>query len=121
MKRTVSCCALLVLSVAGTAHAQSSTREALIARARSLELPTRYEPVPGEPILHHAAGYATIMCAGMFISGFDSAFVAENIGYFTAPYDVRRSFPSVRIDRGARSVAVTTPDGVVRLARQLGS
>jgi CubicO group peptidase (beta-lactamase class C family) len=122
MNRRLACSVLLALSVVGSAaYAQNPTRDALIARARSLELPTRYEPVPGEPILHHAAGYATIMCSGMFVSGLDSAFVAENIGYFTAPYDVRRSFPSVRIDRQARSVAVTTPDGTVRLARQLGS
>src|SRR5688572_10162888 len=121
MNRIVIPALLALSSVADLAHALSSRQEALIARARSLELPTRYEPVPGEPILHHAAGYATIMCSGMFISGFDSAFVAENIGYFTAPYDVRASFPRVAIDRRARSVAVTTPDGTVRLARQLGS
>jgi CubicO group peptidase (beta-lactamase class C family) len=122
MNRRLVCSALLSIYVGGTAaYAQSTTRDALIARARTLELPTRYEPVPGEPILHHAAGYATIMCSGMFISGFDSAFVAENIGYFTAPYDVRASFPKVTIDRRALSVAVTTPDGTVRLARQLGS
>ena len=32
MKRIVSCCAFLVLSIAAAAHAQSSTREALIAQ-----------------------------------------------------------------------------------------
>jgi CubicO group peptidase (beta-lactamase class C family) len=122
MNRRLLSSVLFAVATAGpAAYAQSPTRDELIARARALELPTPYEPVPGEPILHHAAGYATIMCSGMFISGFDSAFVAENIGYFTAPYDVRASFPTVTIDRRARSVAVTTPDGTVRLARQLGS
>ncbi|MEX2049241.1 MAG: serine hydrolase [Gemmatimonadota bacterium] len=120
-RRAAATTLLLFAAAAQGAESQGSGREALIARARALELDTPYEPVPGEPILHHAAGYATIMCSGMFISGLDSAFVAENVGYFTAPYDVRRSFPSVRIDRAARSVAVTTPDGTVRLARQLGS
>ena len=120
--RAATLVALLALFPFGNAAlAQNASREALIARGRSLELDTRYEPVPGAPILHHAAGYATVMCSGMFISGLDSAFVAENVGYFTAPYAVRASFPSVRIDRRARSVAVTTPDGTVRLARQLGS
>jgi CubicO group peptidase (beta-lactamase class C family) len=121
MKRVITLALLAVSIHADQALTQGASREALIARGRSLELDTRYEPVPGAAILHHAAGYATIMCSGMFISGLDSAFVAENVGYFTAPYDVRASFPRVSIDRGARSVAVTTPDGTVRLARQLGS
>jgi CubicO group peptidase (beta-lactamase class C family) len=120
-RRAAAATLLLLATAAQVAQGQGAGRDALIARARALELDTPYEPVPGEPILHHAAGYATIMCSGMFISGFDSAFVAENVGYFTAPYEVRRSFPSVRIDRAARSVAVTTPGGTVRLARQLGS
>jgi CubicO group peptidase (beta-lactamase class C family) len=122
MNRLLVLVTVLAVSVhSGPVLAQGASREALIARGRSLELDTRYEPVPGAAILHHAAGYATIMCSGMFISGLDSAFVAENVGYFTAPYAVRSSFPSVKIDRNARSVAVTTPDGTVRLARQLGS
>ena len=112
---------LLLLGAATQAFGQAADREALIARARSLELDTPYEPVPGDAMVHHAAGYATVMCSGVFISGLDSAFVAENTGYFTAPYEVRRSFSRVRIDRAARSVAVTTPDGTVRLARQLAS
>ena len=101
--------------------AQSATREALIARARALELDTPYEPPPGEAIGHQAAGYANVLCSGMFISGLDSAFVAENTGFFTAPYEIRASFPRVRIDRAARLVGVTTPGGVERVARVMGS
>src|SRR5690606_14101047 len=96
-------------------------RDALIARARALELDTPYEPVPGRAIEHQAAGYATVLCSGMFVSGLDSAFVAENTGWFTAPYEIRASFPRVRIDRAARLVGVTTPDGVERVARLVGS
>jgi CubicO group peptidase (beta-lactamase class C family) len=111
----------LSLVAAAPAAPQNAGREALIARARSLELKTPYQPVPGDPLEHHAAGYATVMCSGVFISGLDSAFVAENTGYFTAPYDVRARFPKVAIDRAASSVAVTMPNGTVRLARLLGS
>jgi CubicO group peptidase (beta-lactamase class C family) len=101
--------------------AQGATREALIARAQALELDTPYQPVPGTTIEYQAVGYATVMCTGMFISGLDSAFVAENTGYFTAPYEVRPSFRKVRIDRAARLVGVTTPDGTERVARLAGS
>lgn len=121
MRRALALFCFLTLSGPHVASGQGATREALIARARSLEIPTGYEPVPGDPIEHHAAGYAKVLCSGIFVSGFDSAFVAENMGYFTAPYEVRRSFPRVRIDRTARSVTVTTPAGVERLARLLGS
>ena len=122
MDRGIVVVAILTLSVTALpAAGQSSSREALIARARSLELGTPYESVPGEAIEHQAAGYATVMCSGIFISGLDSAFVAENTGYFTAPYEIRSSFPRVRIDRAARLVGVTMPNGTERIARQLGS
>ena len=122
MDRGIVVVAILTLSVTALpAAGQSSSREALIARARSLELDTPYESVPGEAIQHQAAGYATVMCSGIFISGLDSAFVAENTGYFTAPYEIRSSFPRVRIDRAARLVGVTMPNGTERIARQLGS
>src|SRR5260221_11265654 len=39
-------------------QAEVSSREALIARAKSLELDTRYAPPPGDPLEHHTAGYA---------------------------------------------------------------
>jgi hypothetical protein len=32
-----------------------STRDALIARAKSLELNTPYVPPPGDPLAHHAS------------------------------------------------------------------
>ena len=39
----------------------------LIARAKSLELDTPYVPPPGDPLLHHAAGFAEVMCSAVFI------------------------------------------------------
>ena len=32
--------------------------EKRIARAKALELPTQYEPVPGDALSHHTSGYA---------------------------------------------------------------
>src|SRR5512143_3579320 len=61
----------------------------LIARAKALELNTPYVAPPGEPLVHHAAGFAKVMCSAVFITGLDPDFAAENVGYFTAPYEVR--------------------------------
>src|SRR5262249_3733297 len=94
----------------------SVARQALIARGKSLELKTPYVPVPGDRLEHEAAGYATIMCSGVFITGLDPAFVAENIGYFTAPYAVRAQLGTPKVDYARRSVSVTMPNGTVRMA-----
>ncbi len=99
----------------------ADARLALIARARALELNTPYVPPPGDPLSHMAAGYAKILCSSIFVSGLDPAFAEENVGYFTAPYAVRRRLSTPRIDRARRSVDVPLPDGSVRTARQLGS
>src|SRR5687768_5471893 len=101
------------------AQDQNTARQALIARGRSLELNTPYVPVPGDPLQHHAAGYAKIMCSGVFITGLDPAFVAENVGYFTAPYESRAQLGRPQIDRANRSVSVTVPNGTVRMAKQV--
>ena len=39
---------------------------ALIARAKALELDTPYVAPPGDPLVHHAAGFAKIMCSAVF-------------------------------------------------------
>lgn len=128
MNRRLVLAVLAVLCVFATTGMQAqardsarTAREALIARGKSLDLGTPYVPVPGDRLQHEAAGYATVMCSAMFISGLDSAFVAANTGYFTAPYEVRSQFTSVKIDRAAHSVAVTIPNGTVRFAKQFGS
>jgi CubicO group peptidase (beta-lactamase class C family) len=58
----------------------------MLARDKALELPTAYVPPPGNPLEHHAAGFAQIMCSAEFITGLDPDFAAENVGYFTAPH-----------------------------------
>ena len=107
--------------VATFAQGQDAARAALIARAKALELDTPYVPPPGDPLEHHASGYAKIMCSSVFVSGLDPAFAAENVGYFTAPYAERAKLGTPRIDRAARAVHVTMPNGTVRTAKQVGS
>ena len=102
------------------AGAASSARDTLLERAKSLELDTRYVPPPGDPLAHHAAGFAKVMCSAVFITGLDPAFAAENVGYFTAPYEVRARLGKPAVDRAARAVHVAVPGGVTRTARYLG-
>ena len=79
-------------------------RAALIARAKSFELDTPYVPPPGDPLEHHAAGFAKVMCSAVFITGLDPDFAAENVGYFTAPYAERAKLGKPVIDRVKKTV-----------------
>src|SRR6266852_3743044 len=103
------------------AQAQSDARQALIARAKSLELNTPYVPPPGDPREHYASGYAKIMCSAVFITGLDPVFAAQNVGYFTAPLAERAKLGTPKIDREKRTVEVTVPHGMARVAKQVGS
>ncbi len=120
----VSVAAGVVLALSGgltIAQSRDEARAALIARAKSLELDTKYVPPPGEKIEHYASGYAKIMCSAVFVTGLEPAFAAENVGYFTAPYEARASLGTPRIDREKRTVQVTMPNGTVRTAKHVGS
>ncbi|MBI2994694.1 MAG: serine hydrolase [Gammaproteobacteria bacterium] len=115
---------LLAFALAATAAAsqqQGPAKEALIARAKSLEISTPYLPPPGDPQEHHTAGFAKIMCSAVFVSGLDPAFAAENLGYFVSPYAERAKVGTPEIDRAGRTVRITLPNGVTRTARYLGS
>jgi hypothetical protein len=74
--------AILGISAAA-AEELLSTHDALIARAKSLELDTPYVPPPGDPLEHHTAGFAKVMCSAVFITGLDPEFAAENLGYIS--------------------------------------
>jgi len=100
---------------------QEDARQGLIERAKSFELNTPYVPPPGDPMEHYASGYAKAMCTAVFITGLDPAFAEQNVGYFTAPYEVRATLGVPNINRGKRTVEVTTPKGVARIAKQVGS
>ena len=122
MMKTGAALFAVALSVTpAAAQGQGDAPEALIARAKSLELDTPYVPPPGDPMEHYASGYAKIMCSAVFITGLDPAFAAENVGYFTAPYAERAKLGTPKIDREARAVHVTMPNGTVRTAKQVGS
>jgi len=107
----------------GAAAAQSPTspREALIARAKSLELNTPYVAPPGDALHHHASGFTKIMCSAVFITGLDPEFAAENVGYFTSPYAERAKLGKPVIDRANKAVHITLPNGVRRTAKYVGA
>lgn len=84
---------LVALSVAAAA-AQAPTKDELIARAKSLELDTPYVPPPGDPLTHHAAGFAKVMCSAVFMTGLAPDFAAENVGFSLHPTDSARSSAS---------------------------
>jgi CubicO group peptidase (beta-lactamase class C family) len=92
----------------------------LIARAESLELATEYVPPPGDALEHHTSGFAKILCSAVFLTGLDADFAAENIGYFTSPYEERAHVTERVIDKENRAVHLTLPSGVVRTAKVFG-
>ena len=92
----------------------------LIARAQSLELSTPYVPPPGDPLEHHAAGLAKVVCSAVFVTGLAPEFAVQNLGFFTAPYEERAKLGRPAIDRARKAVRVTLPSGVTRTAVYLG-
>ncbi|MCC7007986.1 MAG: serine hydrolase [Acidobacteria bacterium] len=133
IERTIACLLAVALAlsgcVAGTTgtpppaavQAPLPTNEALVARARALELDTPYVPPPGDRLEHETAAFAKIMCSAVFITGLDPEFAAENVGYFTSPYASRANVGKPAIDRARRAVHVTMPNGVTRTAKVAGS
>ena len=109
-----------LVAMPGLAQDSRAQRDSLIARARALELNTPYVPPPGDALEHEAAGFVQIMCSAVFITGLDPAFAAENVGYFTAPAEARVKLGKPEIDRTAKAVHVTLPNGMRRTARFLG-
>jgi hypothetical protein len=51
------------------------------------------------------------------MTGLEPNFAAENVGFFTAPYEVRAKLGRPVIDRANRAVHVTLPNGVTRTAK----
>ncbi|MFC2124138.1 hypothetical protein ACFLU5_04935 [Bacteroidota bacterium] len=95
-----------------------TVQEKMLARADSLEVDTPYHhPVIGDPLSFHASGFAKILCSAVFITGLDFEFAAENIGYFTAPYEIRSSLADRVLDMENKAVHIALPNGVVRTAK----
>ena len=103
------------------ADPDAAARQKLIARGKSLELPTPYESVPGDALSHHTSGYAKTMCSAVFMTGYDIDFAAEHVGYFTAPYEERKKVGKPVVDREKKTVSITLPNGVTRTAVYTGS
>lgn len=121
MRNTLLILILLSLTrVIAAQEARDPAREALIARGKSLELKTPYEPPPGDPQELHAAGFAKITCSAVFVTGLAPEFAAENVGYFTSPYAERSKVSKPVVDRAAKAVYVTLPSGLTRTAVYLG-
>ena len=98
----------------------ASPLETMLARAKSLELETDYVPPPGDAIEHHTSGFAKILCSAVFITGLDPDFAAENVGYFSSPYEERSKVSERVVDRENKAVHLTLPNGVIRTAKFLG-
>ena len=111
---------LTLASVPAATQEADPPREALIARAKALELRTPYVPPPGDALEHHASGFAKIMCSAVFVTGLAPDFAAENVGYFTAPYAERAKVRKPVIDRVNKAIHITLPSGVRRTAKYLG-
>ena len=120
MKEWLAAGALLLIVSPAQSQEPDSQRNAIITRAKSLELNTPYIPPPGNPLEHHAAGFAKIMCSAVFITGLDADFAAENVGFFTAPYEERAKMGRPVVDRSRKTVRVRLPNGVERTAVYLG-
>ena len=52
--------------------------EALLARAKQLDLGGEFELPPGDPITHFGAGYAKIIASNVFLSGLDPEFTSTD-------------------------------------------
>ena len=95
-------------------------QEQMLARAKSLELASDYVPPPGDPSVHHASGFAKILCSAVFITGLDADFAEETIGYFTSPYEERSKIAKRVIDEENEAVHLTLSNGVTRTAMRVG-
>ena len=84
------------------------------------ELPTIWEVPPGDPLEHHTAGFAKVLCSAIFITGRDIATAAEEDGFFVSPRGARRAVIKTIVDRERHAVRLALPNGVTRTAKLYG-
>ena len=109
--------------ISALANAQDSLdhqQRGLIARAASLELRTKSVPRSKNSLEHHAPSLAKNLCLAGLVTGLNSDFASENIGYFTTPYKERTKI-KWRFGREPKAVGVTLPNGVTRTAGFIGN
>ena len=127
LSATMACRADVPAATASAAPASAAAEDpraadrALIARAKTFELDTKYVPPPGDALEHNTSGFAKTMCSAVFITGLDPDFAAENVGYFTGPYSERAKVGKPVIDRAAKAVHITLPSGTKVTAQYFGS
>lgn len=93
---------------------------ALSVLAEEPELSTTWEKPPVERDDQEAAGYAKILCSDLFITGRTFEQASAQDGFRVAPEERRAKLGQVYIDMTGRSVSVTEPSGVVRMAKLFG-
>ncbi len=94
--------------------------ETIIERGTRLELDTKYVAPPGDPMAHHTMGFARTLCSGVFVTGLDPDFAAENIGYFTGPYEHRGIVVKREVDFDNKMIHLTMENGVIRSSKFIG-
>ena len=118
--RTYTVATLLAWISLGTvvsAQDNESQRTAMLDRATAAELNTPYEAPPGDALSHHTSGFAKTLCSAIFVTGLEADFAAENVGFFSAPYEHRQHVVQREVDRDTRQVHLTLPNGVIRTAK----
>lgn len=122
MKRLISVLVLVCCLLKGPGSSGQDARARLVARGENLKLKTNYtyKAPPGDALSHHTSGYAKIMCSAVFITGLKPDFAAENVGYFTSPYEERAKVGKPVIDFDKKTVSITLPGGITRTAMYVG-
>lgn len=127
-RRTLATLTLALLGACGTETEQipaapesDGSTEDLVARAAYFSLGNEYVPPPGEALHHQTAGFAKILCSGVFITGLDAEDAAANVGGFISPFDERAHVVDTVVENEGQRVALTLPDGVTRSAKRYGS
>lgn len=103
------------------APSSDGSTEQVIARAAYFDLGSEYVPPPGEALHHQTAGFAKILCSGVFITGLDADDAAANVGGFISPFDERAHVVDTVVDFDRQMVSLTLPDGVTRTAKRYAS
>ncbi|MGQ0648238.1 MAG: hypothetical protein ACT4P7_11775, partial [Gemmatimonadaceae bacterium] len=84
------------------------------------ELATQWTPPPGDALEHELAGFAKVLCSAIFVTGRSLQAAAEEDGHFVTPVASRALAKDTVVDRAARKVSVTLPNGTIRSAKFYG-